>query len=330
MAILCHPIHRDIITTMQFRPQDMHLAAMLDNLFTNLPRELSSWKHGIKYDDTIDEFGADEARDDGNELVIEFMEHAIVTAVSFIKQVPPQEICRLMIKYQDGILVLTPKERNRVTSIMPWMERPTAPTDYYMIRKMFCKDAKMISINRLMSSFNRFSLSIIATEKHQLALDASGLPARRTWKIRKMVTPSKVVLLVYALFAGIMFIGLLSQDIPSARFNPPQVLKEEIPSPPVALKVKVSRSSMPMTPISHHWSTVRQAPEVSSIAVVKTLQKEMQPVAAKDTTESDDIRVAAGSKLKNLRVVIKKRAVEGLVDFKKGYIDLVENDDFFL
>ena len=329
MAILCHPIHRDIITTLQFRPQDMHLAAMLENLFTNLPRELSSWKHGIKYDDTIDEFGADEARDDGNELVIEFMEHAIVTAVSFIKQVPPQEICRLMIEYQDGILVLTPEERNRVTSIMPWMERSTAPTDYYMIRKIFCKDAKMSSINRLMSSFNRFSMSIVATEEHQLALDASGLPARRTWKIRKMMTPSKVVLLVYALFAGVMFIGLLSQDIPSPRFNPPQVLREEMPIPPVASKVKASNCDMPFTPIHHNWGVVRRAPEVSNIDL-KALQKKMQPITAKDTIKSDGIRVAAESKLKNLRVVIKKRSVEGLVGFKKGYIDLVENDDFFL
>ena len=80
MAILCHPIHREKF--LLFSQEDAFLTVMLDNLFSDLPDELSS----CKYDDT-DSFSTDGPREDYNQIV-EFMEQAIATAVSFIKQVP--------------------------------------------------------------------------------------------------------------------------------------------------------------------------------------------------------------------------------------------------
>ena len=157
---------------------------------------------------------------------------------------------------------LSPEEHDRETSIMPWMERSTALTDYNMIQRMFKNNTKMSSIDRLIGSFNRFSLSSIATaEMHQLALDASGLPASTslaqvylsTCKMRTTV-PSKAAILGIALCVGAkllqmkhissdigledssadsigvgLFVGLQSL-LQLTSYKPPQVPEVEVPN----------------------------------------------------------------------------------------------------
>ena len=77
MAILCHPIHREKF--LLFSQEDAFLTVMLDNLFSDLPDELSS----CKYDDT-DSFSTDGPREDTNVQIVEFMEQAISTAISIM------------------------------------------------------------------------------------------------------------------------------------------------------------------------------------------------------------------------------------------------------
>mmetsp|Transcript_40168 Transcript_40168/g.70671 ORF Transcript_40168/g.70671 Transcript_40168/m.70671 type:complete len:1044 (-) Transcript_40168:192-3323(-) len=206
MAIMCHPIHRDKFLLLSRRspksspepqmsshplheesklpppqssPHNMNnsLATILDNLFVNLRQELT--QEGFEEDGDIDEFGTyvsmDDATEwehnDSNKLVIDFIEQAISTATSFMKQIPPQEIFSLAKEYRNGILVsyLSPQERERATSPLPWTNRSTAPTDYNMIQRIFA--------DKKVDAMNRFTLSRSVAEKHQIALDASGLPA---------------------------------------------------------------------------------------------------------------------------------------------------------
>ena len=119
--------------------------------------------------------------------------------------------------------------------------------------------------------------------------------------------------LAIALCAGVRLIGMRSQDIlQSTGYNTP-----------LALDVK------------GHWNNAVRGPTgmLSNVVDTKTLlRNKLQPVAA-DTTKSDadDIGDMTGGKsFKDWRMGIKKRAQKGLVGFRKGYVDLVEKNDFFL
>ena len=94
MAILCHPIHRDKFLCLlsyesppndkqppQSVPQDVSLNTMLEYLFLNLSQDLSSWKITQSGGD-VD--GYDNDHSDADELLVEFMDEAMVTAVSYM------------------------------------------------------------------------------------------------------------------------------------------------------------------------------------------------------------------------------------------------------
>ncbi|KAL7535618.1 hypothetical protein ACHAXR_006614 [Thalassiosira sp. AJA248-18] len=197
MAILCHPIHRDkfILLSRQFRKSssDLHLksqspqspptslATTLDNIFVNLPNELSARKGSLNggTDGNTDEFSTDLSKNDDtewvhggdNELTADFMEQTISEAISLMKQVSPRELLSLVKDYRNGILM--PYLRSgceRWTSPpSPWTKRSIAPTDYNIAQRLF-SGAKVDPVNRCTISRN-------VVLKHQIALDASGLPA---------------------------------------------------------------------------------------------------------------------------------------------------------
>ena len=120
--------------------------------------------------------------------------------------------------------------------------------------------------------------------------------------------------LAIALCAGVRLIGLRSQDIlQSTGYNTP-----------LALDVK------------GHWNNAVRGPTgmMSNVVDTKTLlHNKLKLLTAKnaDTTEYDDIGANSGGKsFKDWRMGIKKRAQKGIVGFRKGYVDLVEKNDFFL
>ena len=85
MAILCHPTQRGKFV--EYRqsphhdaPQDNQFVAVLDSLFSNLIKDLSTEKSS---DDDIDSKGNHTVRND-EDMVTEFMEEAISKAISFM------------------------------------------------------------------------------------------------------------------------------------------------------------------------------------------------------------------------------------------------------
>jgi len=171
-------------------PQDLNVsvATMLDNIFTNLPHELLS-QEGVPHEvvGDVDELDTHAPKDDcvewdhddENELVADFMEEAISTAISFMKQIPPHEIFSLVKEYRNGILASYISTREQVGKAsahpppLPWTIRSTAPTDYSMIRRR-----RMSAEKKVDDPTNRYNytLSRSVVEKHQIALNASGLP----------------------------------------------------------------------------------------------------------------------------------------------------------
>ena len=86
MAILCHPTQRGkFVESGQSpqhhdAPQDTQFVAVLDNLFSNLVKDLSTEKSS---DDDIGSKGNHTVRSD-EDIVTEFMEEAISKAISFM------------------------------------------------------------------------------------------------------------------------------------------------------------------------------------------------------------------------------------------------------
>jgi len=212
MAILCHPIQRNRFLHLsqqppklvsdpesnlqppQSPPQDS-LPTVLENVFLNLPQQLSS-QHDCNEDDT-DGFGADHG--DNDEQIDEFMEQAISMAISFMKQVSPQAMFSLVKEYRNGILMphLNPQEHERTTPSL-WTKRSSAPRDYSMIQRWFADEKR--------SETKRFALLKSVTARHQMALDASGLPMSQLmtqphWST-SVVTPIKVIAFGITLFVA--------------------------------------------------------------------------------------------------------------------------------
>ncbi len=81
---------------------------------------------------------------------------------------PPTTLTTLVNDYNDGILLnyLDPRELARSFSPLPWALRSTAPTDHNLAQKV---------VDTENDSSKPFTLPKYLNEKHQIALDASGL-----------------------------------------------------------------------------------------------------------------------------------------------------------
>ncbi len=80
----------------------------------------------------------------------------------------PNTLNALVNDYNDGFLLnyLDPRERTRSLSPLPWALRATAPTDHNLSKKV---------VDTGNNSPKQFSLPKYLNEKHQIAVDASGL-----------------------------------------------------------------------------------------------------------------------------------------------------------
>lgn len=81
---------------------------------------------------------------------------------------PPTTLTTLVNDYNDGFLLkyLDPREHARSFSPLPWALRATAPTDHNLAQKV---------VDTENDSSKPFTLPKYLNEKHQIALDASGL-----------------------------------------------------------------------------------------------------------------------------------------------------------
>ncbi|KAK1742041.1 TBC domain-containing protein [Skeletonema marinoi] len=169
-------------------PRDRQLSKMLHNLFTDLTEELSTVNLPNPFTSEVDNFSLDEKSCAEN--IISFVEEAIGSATSFMKQVPPSTLNALVNDYNDGFLLnyLDPREHARSFNPLPWALRATAPTDHNLAQK----------VETEIDSSKAFTLPKYLNEKHQIAVDASGLEVNQQYydfgwvKIRR----TKMTLLV--------------------------------------------------------------------------------------------------------------------------------------
>ena len=106
------------------------------------------------------------------------------------KQVPPSTLNALVNDYNDGFLLnyLDPREHARSFNPLPWALRAAAPTDHNLAQK----------VETEIDSSKAFTLPKYLNEKHQIAVDASGLEVNQQYydfgwvKIRR----TKMTLLV--------------------------------------------------------------------------------------------------------------------------------------
>ncbi len=120
------------------------------------------------------------------------------------KQVPPHSLRSLVKGYNDGFLLsyLDPREHAQSFSAKPWSLRATAPTDHNLAQRV-ADTAVEADV-----SPKAFTLPNALNEKHQIALDASGLDLNKHrgfgWeKIqRHKMTILKVFLIVLTLCFG--------------------------------------------------------------------------------------------------------------------------------
>ena len=84
------------------------------------------------------------------------------------KKVPPSKLNALVNDYNDGFLLnyLDPREHARSLSPLPWALRATAPTDHNLAQRV---------IDTENDSTKTFTLPKYLNDKHQIAVDASGL-----------------------------------------------------------------------------------------------------------------------------------------------------------
>jgi hypothetical protein len=82
--------------------------------------------------------------------------------------VPPSKLNALVNDYNDGFLLnyLDPREHARSLSPLPWALRATAPTDHNLAQRV---------IETETDSTKTFTLPKYLNDKHQIAVDASGL-----------------------------------------------------------------------------------------------------------------------------------------------------------
>ena len=81
---------------------------------------------------------------------------------------PPSKLNALVNDYNDGFLLnyLDPREHARSLSPLPWALRATAPTDHNLAQRVVDTEA---------DSTKTFTLPKYLNDKHQIAVDASGL-----------------------------------------------------------------------------------------------------------------------------------------------------------
>ena len=87
---------------------------------------------------------------------------------SYRKKAPPSKLNALVNDYNDGFLLnyLDPREHARSLSPLPWALRATAPTDHNLAQRV---------IDTETDSTKTFTLPKYLNDKHQIAVDASGL-----------------------------------------------------------------------------------------------------------------------------------------------------------
>lgn len=125
------------------------------------------------------------------------------------KQVPPHSLRSLVNDYNDGFLLsyLDPREHAQTFSAKPWSLRATAPTDHNLAQRV-ADTAVETDV-----SPKAFTMPKALNEKHQIALDASGLDLNKhrgvTWeKIKR----NKMTILKVFLIGLTLCFRLLNQS----------------------------------------------------------------------------------------------------------------------
>lgn len=117
-----------------------------------------------------------------------------------------------MSDYNDGVLLnyLDPREQTRSFSPLPWALRATAPTDHNMAQKE--KSDKLLKAST--------SLSKRLIEKHQIALDASGLTSKQQYFGWESIQRNKVMLLMVLAIGYVAAATLKSNPLIDPQMTP--------------------------------------------------------------------------------------------------------------
>ena len=134
---------------------------------------------------------------------------------------PPSKLNALVNEYNDGFLLnyLDPREHARSLSPMPWALRATAPTDHNMAQK---------EVDTEIDSSKTFNLPKYLNEKHQIAVDASGLEINQQYydfglvKIQR----NKMTLLMIFVIGLVLCIGATVLHSTPMHDNIPEALTE--------------------------------------------------------------------------------------------------------